>query len=280
MEFFKKYMAIPYKILKVHFTIHFISYAFCVLNYIYLLSYEKRLFFISFITIQTLLLLFILQLLCLMKSSFSSSIEHIKYATNIYMFLSLIFIGFVIVQYVLIFRVFNTFNIYKICLFCPSILYYLLDIFIFIYEYCLIKEKVKKCISDRILMQLSQSTNTDKNNKTETQPSERNNKDIPFQKEDTVYIISSSFDDKKNNSKNKKGNKKNNQIFTVISNNKIDKIMSNKNLNINNNFEKDFENFSDSNRNINLNEENKSNKTRNCDKNKIFISTRIFKTSA
>ena len=66
----------------------------------------------------------------------------------------------------------------------------------------------------------------------------------------------------------------------MISNNKIDKIMSNKNLNINNNFEKDFENFSDSNRNINLNEENKSNKTRNCDKNKIFITTRIFKTSA
>ena len=29
-----------------------------------------------------------------------------------------------------------------------------------------------------------------------------------------------------------------------------------------------------------ISQENKSNKTRNCDKNKIFITTRIFKTSA
>lgn len=190
MDVFKKKFQFSHKLLKAHFCLHFISYAFCALNYTYILSYEKKHFIITFITIQTLLLILIFQILCLLKSTKFSSLDQIKCALNIYLFISILFFILVIIQYVIIFLIFNSKNISKIIFICIGIIYYIFDSLIFIYEYHIINWQIKKTIAERISMQLSQNRNEEKNiNKNETQPSEKSNKNITFIKENTTYII-------------------------------------------------------------------------------------------
>ena len=265
MEFIKKNLANAYKLLKGHLFLHFISYAFCALSYVHLFSYKKKYFIITFLTFQTLLVILISQIICLLKTTNITSFDQIKCSLNIYTFISLIYFILIVTKFVLIFQMFNFKNKYKIILICVSIIYYIFDSLIFIYEYYIIFQQIKKNISDRIIIQLAQNRNIVNNSfKNETQPSEKNNNNVTFEKEDTVYIICGKMDDNNNNN-NQNNSNKNNKVnfFSEIdnkSNNKEIIILKNKKsnnkINSNNN---DLNNTNiSSKRKIPLSEENKS----------------------
>ena len=265
MEILKKNLIFSYKLLKAHFFLVIISYGFCALNYTYILAYKKKYFFVIFITIQTLLLIFMFQTQCLMKYSFFSAIEQTKCALNVYAFFSVIFFILVVIQYYLIFSSFKSSNIYKITLICISLAYYIFDVFIFIYEYYTIFNQIKKTISERIRMQNARGRNIEKICKKETEPSEKSKskKNEPFEKEDTFYIIYGYFD--KNNNSPNSPKKICNTLFNEINN--INSITCNKgrnkNININRNKKfnflgSQFEKVNDSNRKLGLNEVSKS----------------------
>lgn len=215
MEIIKRNLNFSYKLLKIHFLLHIISYGFSALIYTYIFSFKKKYFTITFLTIQTLLLILLLQMLCLIRTTHVSSFDQIKCALNMYMFMSSIFFILVVIQYSLIFREFNWKNSYKIVLIFVSILYYIFDSLIFIYEYINIYKEIKKSISDRISLQLENQNRNLENNiyKNDTQPSEKTNKNESFEKEDTVYIICDRSD--------KISNKNTNKVNKV---NKINKI--------------------------------------------------------
>ena len=253
MEIIKRNLTSSYKLLKFHFFLHIISYGFSALIYTYIFSFKKKYFTITFLTIQTLLLILLIQMLCLIRTTYVSSFDQIKCALNIYMFLSLIFLILVIIQYVLILKEFNWKNIYKIILVCVSILYYIFDSLIFIYEYINIYKEIKKSISDRISMQLENQNRNLENNiyKNDTQPSEKTNKNLSFEKEDTVYIICERSD--------KKDNKNITKVNKVNKDNKINKIKK-KFKNIKN---KIFTEITVNNTNISFNKETKKDKKTN-----------------
>lgn len=264
MEILKKNLAFSQKLLKAHFFILIISYGFCSLNYTYILDYKKKYFFVVFLTIQTLLLIFMFHTQCLIKSSFFSAIEQIKCSLNIYAFFSIAFFILVIVQYYLIFSAFKSSNIYKILLICISLSYYIFDVFIFIYEYYMIFNQIKRTISERIRMQTARGRNIVKICKNETEPSEKSKskKNEPFEKEDTFYIIHGYFDN--NNNKNENSHKKISNTILYEVNNTIT-YNRGRNKNINNNRKNKinflgsrFEIDSDSHRKLGLNEGSKS----------------------
>ena len=261
MEIFKKNLAFSNKLLKAHFFLLSISYGFCALIYTYLFTCKKKYFFAVFLTIQTLLLIFILQMHCLMKSSFFSAIEQIKCSLNIYAFISIIFFILVIIQYYLIFCSFKYTNIYKISLLCISMAYYISDVFIFIYEYYMIFNQIRKIISERIRMQTTQRRNIKKNINKETEPSEKSKskKNERFEKEDTFYIIYGNFNDNNNNSLSKKINN-NNTNYLVINSTTTYNKKRNKNINNNRPNKINFfeNNINESKRKIRSNEGSKS----------------------
>lgn len=203
METISGGLLFSYKLLKAHFLLHIISYCFSALVYTYIFSYKNKHFIISFLTIQTLLLILLSHLLCLFKSTHFSSFDQIRCSMNIYSFISFIFLILVVAQYVLIFKKYSLENIYKIVFICISIVYYIFDSFIFIYEYYTVYIHIKKSINIRINLQIEQNRNLENNFKNETQPSEKSKKNETFEKEDTVYIIC-----ERTNEANNKNNKK------------------------------------------------------------------------
>ena len=217
MDILNKNLLVPYKIVKIHFFLHLISFIFCSLNYIYLLEYKQKYFFVTFVTFQSLLLIFILQILCVLKTSYFNTIDQLKCILNLYLFISLIFLSLIIIQYALVFQAFIPNNKYKIILLCFSLIYYLFDGFIFIFEYSFIYKQIKISIEERVLMQMNQNGTENKNIKNETRTSEKTNKNDTFVKESTVYIICEN-NNNVNNNNNKYLNNENN-IFTEINNN-------------------------------------------------------------
>ena len=244
MEIIKRNLNFSYKLLKIHFFLHVISYGFSALIYTYIFSFKKKYFTITFLTIQTLLLILLLQMLCLIRTTHVSSFEQIKCALNMYMFMSSIFFILVVIQYSLIFREFNWKNSYKIILIFVSILYYIFDSLIFIYEYINIYKEIKKSISDRISMQLENQNRNLENNiyKNDTQPSEKTNKNVSFEKEDTVYIIcdrSDKISNKNTNNLNKIKKKIKKKIKTIKTKFFTEIAINNNNISFNKEMKKD-----------------------------------------
>ena len=281
-EFIKKLIS-TYKLLKSHFLIHFISYGFSALIYIYIFLLKEKYFFISFLTFQTILFILLSKMLCLLKITHFSSLDQIKCALNLYLLLSFPFCVLVIYQYILIFGKFKWKNIYKIILIFISLLYFIFDCALFIYEYININDQIKASISVRITMQIDNQNRNVENNiaKNDTQPSEKTNKNETFEKEDTVYIICEGNDKNKTEKKNKNCKNKNNSIFSdgkknnnndisfgeVLKINKINYKKNNNKTNYNNYMHKEFENiYADTKIKLSLSEENKS---KNLDKIKL-----------
>ena len=271
MDLFKKYIGFSYKLLKVHFFIHFISHAFSALIYVYIFSYKKKYFVVIFITIQLLLLILIFKMLCLIRATHTSSFDQLKCANNIYMMMFLVYFILIIIKFVIIFRIFKWKIIYKIILICISLLYYIFDSFIFIYEFVTIHKQIEKIISDRINIQMeTQNRNAGNIVKNDTQQSERTHKNETFEKEDTVYIICDKKSENKNNIiRIKKNNKKiiNNIVVEAQINNsnnnnsfnkEMNKIKDKKNNNVINFIHYEFESIkTNTKRKLSLSEENK-----------------------
>jgi len=206
----------PIILLRAHFFIHLLSILFCALNYVYLFSYENKYFFATFMTFQVLLLIFILQMLCLLKSICFNSLGQLKCSLNLYLLISLIFLILIIINYILIFQIF-LYNKYKITLLCLGLMYYIFDGMLFLFECFVIFQLIKRSISERILMQINQNGNIEnKNTKNDTQTSEKTNKNENYEKESTIYIIYDNNINNKNNNTNIK--KVNNNIFSEIKN--------------------------------------------------------------
>ena len=212
MDEFQQNFGFSYKVMRFHFFLHFISFAFCSLNYIYLLNYTQRYFFAIFLTFQILLLIFLLQILCLLKIFYFNYLTQLKCTLNLYAMISLIFLVLIIIQFILIFEVFDMYNKYKIILLSFGLLYYAFDGFIFLYEISIINKQIRKTINQRILMQMQNRNDENNIAKHDTQTSDKTNKNQTFVKEDTIYIINENNNENKNNTNNK------NNIFTEINN--------------------------------------------------------------
>ena len=251
MEKFKRKLAFSLKLLKAHFFLHFISYGFSALNYTFVFLCKKKFIIIILLAVQTLLLIFILQMICLLKFSFLSSRRQIKYVLNIYAVIFIIFFIFIIIQYIYIFKIFNSMNSYKIVISVMGMLYYILDGIIFVYEYFIILKQIKNAKSNRIMMQTTSNNNySQKNCKSETMDSDKTKKIVneKFVKDDTIYIIYGN-----NNTENNKNDLK--EINSTTSNyDGRNKKIVNKKLNNSNKFENDY----DSKRKIQINEGKKS----------------------
>ena len=219
MDILQKNFTFPYKLIRTHFLFHFISFLFCTLNYIYLFSYKQKYFYVTFVTFQTLLAIFMIQVMCMIKNICFNFLDPLKCALNVYILISLIFLILIIVNFILIFQINNYNNKFKILLLSLSLMYYILDGMIFIVEYYVIFKQIKKSISERILMQINQNGNIEnKNTKNDTQMSDKTNKNENYEKESTIYII---YDNNHNiNDKKNKDDIKdiNNNIFSEINN--------------------------------------------------------------
>ena len=260
MDIFKRNITLSSKLLKAHFILHFISYGFSALNYALIFCYKKKYFIMIFFAVQTLLLIFITHMIFLLKSSFLSEIVQIQCVLITYAIAFIIFVIFVIIQYILIFKLYNSLNVPKIVLSCIGLLYYILDGIIFVHEYCIISKQIKIAKENSIKMQTTAGTNVEKNCKNETMDSDKSKKieNEKFEKDDTTYIIHANNNPE--NYKNNNSNNKNKKIGlcenkSTISyyggrNKKIEKKKK-----IKSNIDKD--DF-DSNRIIKLNEGNKS----------------------
>ena len=274
MDAFIKNLIFSYKLLKYHFLAHVISYGFSFLIYIYLFSSKKKYFIITFLTFQTILLILISKMLCLLKITHFSSLDQIRCSLNIYLISSFPFLVLIVIQYILIFGIFNWKNEYKIILIFISLLYYIFDSEMFIYEFILIDNQIKKSISERITMQIDNINRNIENNiaKNDTQPSEKSNKNETFEKEDTVYIICEGTDKNKTDKKNKiqinnisfneeVKNKNNDDISfgEVMKINKIKHIKNHNKNNYNNYIHKEFDTINTNTKlKLSLSEENKS----------------------
>ena len=183
MKKFKRKLAFSLKLLKAHFFLHFISYGFSALNYTFVFLCKKKFIIIILLAVQTLLLIFILQMICLLKFSF-------------------------------FFKIFNSMNSYKIVISVMEMLYYILDGIIFVYEYFIILKQIKNAKSNRIMMQTTINNNhSQKNCKSETMDSDKTKKIVneKFVKDDTIYIIYGNNNTENNKKRNK--NSKNKQKF-------------------------------------------------------------------
>ena len=204
MEIFRKKLAFSFKLLKTHFFLHFISYGFSALNFTLIFIDKKKFFVIIFLTVQTILLLFISQMICLLKSSFFSAVRQIKCILNIYAVVFIIFFILIIVQYILIFKMFNLLNDYKIVISTMGMLYYIFDGLIFVNEYYIIFKQIKNSKTNRMMMQTTNPIgNSEKICKNETMDSDKAKKieNEKFVKDDTIYIIygnNNNTDNKKN----------------------------------------------------------------------------------
>ena len=276
MESFNRKFAFSLKLLKSHIFLHFISYGFSALNYTFVFCCKKKIFIIIFLTVQTLLLIFILQMICLLKIFFVPSNRQIKYALNIYAVVFIIFFILVIVQYIFIFQIFNSMNTYKIFISVMGMLYYILDGIIFIREYFTIINQIKNSKSNTTIRTMMQTTssnnNSEKNCKNETMDSDKTKKieNEKFVNDDTVYVIYGN-NNTENNKKRKFKSKNNkivfNEVNSIISNNdgRNKKIVNKKYYN-SNICENDF----DSKRKIKINEGKKSFSLKN---NKIYFTS-------
>ena len=169
MDILQKNFTFPYKLIRTHFLFHFISFLFCTLNYIYLFSYKQKYFYVTFVTFQTLLEIFMIQVMCMIKNICFNFLDPLKCALNVYILISLIFLILIIVNFILIFQINNYNNKFKIILLSLSLMYYILDGMIFIVEYYVIFKQIKKSISERISMQINQNGNIEnKNTKNDT----------------------------------------------------------------------------------------------------------------
>lgn len=259
MDIFKRNKTLSSKLLKAHFILHFISYAFSALNYALIFCFKKKYFIFIFFVVQTLLLIFITHMICLLKSTFFSGVAQIQCPLNTYAVTSIIFFILVIIQYILIFKMYNSLDVSKIILSCIGILYYILDGIIFIHEYYIIFKQIKIAKTNTMMTQTTAVSNVEKNCKDETMDSDKPKKIVneKLEKNDTAYIIyGNNFIENNNNknSKNKKIGRKENRStisFYVGRNKKIEK----KKKLTNSIFD---ENNFDSNRIIKLNEGNKS----------------------
>jgi len=249
MENFSKNLSFPFKFILIHLFLYFVSYGIALVNYFIIVPLKYKTFFISYFTIISLELIFMIKLVCLFKASYDST-DNIKCILIIYTIMSFISAIFVSVEYVLIFK-----NIkdptcklemrYKIPIICISLLYYAYNNLIFIFECYIVLKGLKQCIMDRIQSQ-SNGRNNVNNERVATQSSEKTKKYESFVKEDTIYIIHGNLNNKsssinnvevininnnicdskdkinENNDKNKK-NKNGNKEFNTCSKGKEDK---------------------------------------------------------
>ena len=261
MEIFRKKLEFSFKLLKTHFFLHFISYGFSALNFTLIFIDKKKFFVIIFLTVQTILLLFISQMICLLKSSFFSAVRQIKCILNIYAVVFIIFFILIIVQYILIFKMFNLLNNYKIVISTMGMLYYIFDGLIFVNEYYIIFKQIKNSKTNRMMMQTTNHIgNSEKICKNETMDSDKAKKieNEKFVKDDTIYIIygNNNTENNKKRSKNSKNNKNDlKEIYSTTSDydGRNKKIVNKKFYNSNK-----FENDYDSKRKIQINEGKKS----------------------
>jgi len=261
MEIFRKKLEFSFKLLKTHFFLHFISYGFSALNFTLIFIDKKKFFVIIFLTVQTILLLFISQMICLLKSSFFSAIRQIKCILNIYAVVFIIFFILIIVQYILIFKMFNLLNNYKIVISTMGMLYYIFDGLIFVNEYYIIFKQIKNSKTNRMMMQTTNPIgNSEKICKNETMDSDKAKKieNEKFVKDDTIYIIygNNNTENNKKRNKNSKNNKNDlKEIYSTTSDydGRNKKIVNKKFYNSNK-----FENDYDSKRKIQINEGKKS----------------------
>jgi len=189
MENFNKNFNFPFKFILVHSLLYFISYGIALVNYYIIVPLKYKTFFISYFTIISLELIFLAKLLCLFKSTYDST-DNIKCTLLIYSIMSIASLIFVSVEYVLIFKNIKEPNCklemkYKIPVLCISLLYYMYNNLIFIYESYIVLQGLKQCIIDRLQSQ----SNERGNEGNVTQSSEKAKKIESFVKEDTVYII-------------------------------------------------------------------------------------------
>lgn len=266
MEIFRKKLEFSFKLLKTHFFLHFISYGFSALNYTFVFLCKKKFIIIILLAVQTLLLIFILQMICLLKFSFLSSRRQIKYVLNIYAVIFIIFFIFIIIQYIYIFKIFNSMNSYKIVISVMGMLYYILDGIIFVYEYFIILKQIKNAKSNRIMMQTTSNNNySQKNCKNETMDSDKTKKIVneKFVKDDTIYIIYGN-NNTENNKKRNKNSKNNKNDLKEINSTTSDYDGRNKKI-VNKKFynSNKFENDYDSKRKIQINEGKKSHSLKN-----------------
>lgn len=190
MENFNKNFNFPFKFILVHSFLYFISYGIALVNYYIIVPFKYKTFFISYFTIISLELIFLSKLLCLFKSSYDST-DNIKCILLIYSIMSIISLIFVSIEYVLIFKNIKEPNCqlemkYKIPVLCISLLYYMYNNLIFIYEGYIVLKGLKQCIIDRLETQSNERGGNEGN---VTQSSEKAKKIESFVKEDTVYII-------------------------------------------------------------------------------------------
>ena len=199
MENFSKNMNFPFKFILIHLFLYFISYGIALINYFIIIPLKYKTFFISFFTIITLELIFMIKLVCLFKSSYDST-DSINCILIIYTLMSFISVIFVSIEYVLIFQNIKDPNCklamkYKIPIICISLLYYAYNNIIFIYECYIVLKGLKQCIIDRIRSQ-SNGRNNANDERVATQSSEKTKKNESFIKEDTVYIIRGNLNNK------------------------------------------------------------------------------------
>ena len=215
MENFSKNLNFPFKFIRIHCFLYFISYGIALVNYFIIIPLKYKSFFISYFTIISLELIFLIKLVCLFKSSYDST-DSIKCILIIYNIMSFISAIFVVVEYILIFKNIKDPNCklqmkYKIPILCISLLYYLYNNLIFIFEIYIVLKAIKQCIIDRIQSQSNERSNAN-NERNATQSSEKTRKCESFIKEDTIYIIQDNI--------NCKSPKKDN-ISTINNNNYI-----------------------------------------------------------
>ena len=212
MEYLIKNLNFPFKFIRIHCFLYLILYGIALINYFIIIPLKYKSFFISYFTIISLELIFFFNFVCLFKSSYDS-IDSIKCILIIYTIMPFISAIFVAIEYMLIFRNIKHPNCklqmkYKIQFLCFSLLYYVYNNLIFIYECYIVLKGIKQCIIDRIQSQSNGRSNAN-NERNVTQSSERMKKYESFVKEDTIYIIQGNINCKSLNKDN----------ITVINNN-------------------------------------------------------------
>lgn len=203
----RKNLSYSFKFILVHVILYPLNYAIDIINFIFLLSLQIKSFFISCYIVQGLVLIFMVKMLGLFKSSYDAT-ENIKCSLIIYTCLSVISLIFSAVEYFLILK-----NIslpksqldikYKYTIISIGIFYHIYNNLIFIYECYIVTKGVKQNIEDRIQLQITERHSDVANNKNETQSSEKPKKIESFVKEDTVYIIEGKFNDNSKDSYDK-----------------------------------------------------------------------------
>lgn len=247
----RKNLSYSFKFILIHLILYPLNYAIDIANFIFLLSLKIKSFFISCYIVQGLVLIFMVKMLGLFKSSYDST-ENIKCSLIIYTCLSAISLIFSVVEYFLILKNISLPNSkldikYKYSIIGIGIFYHIYNNLIFIYECYIVNKGVKQNIEDRVQLQITERHTDVDNNKNETQSSEKPSKNESFVKEDTVYIIEGKFNDNSKESYDKNIEYINKIKLDKDNINTSERNIDNYIININNNKKDQKENINNAN---------------------------------